>query len=106
LERLTLARYGLCLAGYGFKCHREIECMAMGCVPLVAAEVDMTNYAEPPQEGLHYIRVEKPSDVEDVVKKIDADQWSLMSIACRNWWRRNASVDGMWELTEKLCFTV
>ena len=106
LERLTLARYGLCLAGYGFKCHREIECMAMGCVPLVAAEVDMTNYAEPPQEGLHYIRVEKPSDVEDVVKKIDADQWSLMSVACRDWWRRNASVDGMWELTAKLCFTV
>ena len=106
LERLTLARYGLCLAGYGFKCHREIECMAMGCVPLVAAEVDMTNYAEPPQEGLHYIRVEKPSDAEDVVKKIDADQWSLMSIACRDWWRRNASVDGMWELTERLCSTV
>lgn len=102
LERLTLSKYGLCLAGYGLKCHREIECMAMGCVPIVAGDVDMTNYAEPPQEGLHYIRVEKPSDVPESVKKIDADQWSLMSVACRDWWRRNASAEGMWELTMKL----
>jgi hypothetical protein len=106
LERLTLAKYGLCLAGYGFKCHREIECMAMGCVPIVAAEVDMTNYADPPQEGLHYLRVESPGDVTGLLKKIGADQWMLMSVACRDWWRRNASVDGAWELTTRLIQSV
>jgi hypothetical protein len=102
LERLTLSKYGLCLAGYGYKCHREIECMAMGCVPIVAPEVDMTSYADPPQEGLHYLRAEGPGAVAEIVKNIGADQWSLMSVACRDWWSRNASADGMWELTMRL----
>jgi hypothetical protein len=99
LEKLGQAKWGLCLAGYGKKCHREIECMAMGCVPVVAPEVDMSSYAEPPVEGVHYLRVSDAASVAAAVK--DAD-WSAMSDACRAWWRRNASVDGMWELTTRL----
>ena len=102
LEQLSNARFGLCLAGYGFKCHREVECMAMGCVPIVAPEVDMTNYAEPPQEGLHYLRVQNPDDVLEV-KNMTPERWTVMSAACRDWWERNASAEGMWRLTEKLC---
>jgi hypothetical protein len=102
LERLANSRYGLCLAGYGFKCHREIECMAMGTVPIVAPEVDMENYAEPPQEGLHYLRATKPEDVAPLVKNITAERWTMMSAACRDWWTRNASVDGMWAVTQRL----
>ena len=97
----NLAKWGLCLAGYGAKCHREVECMAMGCVPVVAPEVDMTSYAEPPQEGLHYFRVVSPEDAASV-KAVTAERWTVMSAACRDWWRRNASVDGMWELTKRL----
>jgi hypothetical protein len=102
LERLANSHYGLCLAGYGYKCHREIECMAMGCVPIVAPEVDMENYAEPPQEGLHYFRVKGPADINPLIKGITAERWTMMSLACRDWWQRNASVDGMWELTKRL----
>jgi hypothetical protein len=102
LERLSDARYGLCLAGYGYKCHREIECMAMGCVPIVAPEVDMGNYADPPQEGLHYLRAEGPQNVPGIVADITADRWTVMSVACRDWWSRNASVEGMWHLTQRL----
>ena len=102
LENLARAKYGLCLAGYGYKCHREIECMAMGCVPIVAPEVDMTNYAEPPQEGLHYLRVQTPEDVLRI-KNITAEQWTVMSVAGRDWWERNASAEGMWSLTKTLC---
>jgi hypothetical protein len=102
LERLANSRYGLCLAGYGFKCHREIECMAMGTVPIVAPEVDMESYAEPPEEGLHYLRAAKPEDVAPLVKNITAERWTMMSAACRSWWIRNASVDGMWALTQSL----
>jgi hypothetical protein len=101
LERLANAKYGLCLAGYGYKCHREIECMAMGCVPVVAAEVDMTNYAEPPVEGLHYFRVASPEEAKEITK-VTAERWTVMSVACRDWWRKNASVDGMWQLTKRL----
>jgi len=101
LERLSNAKYGLCLAGYGNKCHREIECMAMGCVPVVAAEVDMSSYADPPLEGLHYFRVQSPEEAK-AVTKVTAERWTVMSAACRDWWERNASVEGMWSLTMRL----
>ena len=102
LDRLASSRFGLCLAGYGNKCHREIECMAMGCVPIVAPEVDMANYADPPEEGLHYFRVTSADDIPTITEKITAERWTVMSVACRDWWLRNASVDGMWELTKRL----
>jgi hypothetical protein len=97
LMRLSNAKWGLCLAGYGNKCHREIECMALGCVPVVSAEVDMTNYANPPVEGLHYFRVSGPSDVNAILKKSHLD-WVKSSKACREWWKDNASVEGLWGL--------
>ena len=76
--------------------------MAMGTVPIVAPEVDMENYAEPPKEGLHYLRAAKPENVAELVKNITADRWTMMSVACRDWWTRNASVDGMWAVTQRL----
>ena len=102
LERLANSRFGLCLAGYGFKCHREIECMAMGCVPIAGPDVDMTSYAEPPVEGLHYLRATTPAEVNDAIKMITPDRWMVMSVACKDWWKRNCSVDGLWRLTQEL----
>lgn len=104
LERLATARWGLCLAGYGRKCHREIECMAMGCVPLVAPEVDMESYAEPPVEGTHFFRVKSPSDLLARLSIVTEADWARMSAACRDWWQRNASAEGMWALTKRLAF--
>jgi hypothetical protein len=104
LERLTTAKFGLCLAGYGKKCHREVECMAMGTVPIVAPEVDMSNYANPPQEGVHYLRVQSPEEAKAITEKINGDQWLMMSLACRQWWRENASVEGSWALTKQLLY--
>jgi hypothetical protein len=102
LERLAQARFGLCLAGFGKKCHREVECMAMGCVPVVMDDVDMENYANPPLEGIHYIRIEKPEDIETKVKTVSEEQWATMSASCIQWWRENISVEGSWKLTQKL----
>jgi hypothetical protein len=96
LRNLAQAKWGLCLAGFGKKCHREIECMAMGCVPIVGPEVDMDNYADPPVEGVHYLRAATPADV------VKPDNWEKMSAACKDWWRRNASVEGSWRLTHEL----
>jgi len=101
LERLSNARWGLCLAGFGKKCHREIECMAMGCVPVVAPEVDMDNYADPPVEGVHYIRVQGPADMARL-NEIGPDEWQKMSDAGKAWWLKNSSVKGLWELTKEL----
>jgi hypothetical protein len=102
LKKLAEAKFGLCLPGFGFKCHREIECMALGTVPLCAPEVDMTNYANPPVEGVHYFRVNSPSEARAIADTTTNQEWNAMSKACQQWWRENASVDGLWELTKKL----
>ena len=102
LDNLAQAKYGLCLAGYGRKCHREVECMAFGTVPLCAPEVDMDSYANPPVEGLHYIRVSSPEDLKNKILQFDDDVWWRMSEACREWYKKNCSVDGIWELTKQL----
>jgi len=102
LRKLTESRFGLCLAGYGKKCHREIECMAMGTVPILAPEVDITTYAEPPVEGTHFFRAESPEDARLIAKETKESTWLKMSLAVQDWWRRNASVKGSWELTKRL----
>jgi hypothetical protein len=76
--------------------------MAMGCVPIVAPEVDMTNYADPPVEGVHYFRVSKPEEIVPLMASVTEEAWSAMSAAGKAWWRKNASVEGSWETTKRL----
>ena len=102
LRKLAGAKWGLCLAGFGTKCHREIECMAMGCVPIVAPEVDITSYAVPPIEGVHYFRVSDPLSAQAITIGTSDEDWQKMSTACKEWWRLNASIDGSWALTKRL----
>ena len=102
LERLRGSLFGLCLAGYGKKCHREIECMAMGCVPCVAPEVDMSGYAVPPVEGVHYLRVAGPEELLQKTEAMGEAEWEAMSVAGSIWWKENASAEGMWGLTKRL----
>lgn len=102
LRNLASAKYGLCLSGYGPKCHREVECMAMGTVPIVAPEVDMESYANPPVEGVHYLRAATPQQAKELLKFQTQAQWERMSNACKAWWKANASAEGMWNLTKQL----
>jgi hypothetical protein len=51
--------------------------MAMGCVPVVASEVDMTSYANRPEEGVHYIRVKNPDEMKRLQSVSDAE-WTAM----------------------------
>jgi hypothetical protein len=102
LDNLAQAKYGLCLAGFGKKCHREVECMAFGTVPVCAPEVDMDNYANPPVEGLHYIRVSSPEDLKNKILQFDDDIWWRMSEACKKWYLENCSADGLWALTKNM----
>ena len=102
LINLSKAKFGLCLAGFGKKCHREIECMAMGCIPVCADDVDMENYANPPIQGTHYLRVKTPSDVSSLLASISEETWLEMSKACQLWWKENCSAEGSWKLTQEL----
>jgi hypothetical protein len=99
LEKLCMARYGLCLPGFGPKCNREIEYFACGCVPIVTGGVDMRGYLVPPREGIHYLRAETPADVVRLVATTSPEKWALMSAAGRAWWSAYASAEGLFRLT-------
>jgi hypothetical protein len=99
LQEISKARFGLCLAGYGNKCNRDIEYFATGTVPICAPEVDMKYYINPPKEGVHYLRVATPEDIKPTIEKISKEVWQEMSKACRDWWLENASAEGMFRLT-------
>ena len=101
LLALQNARYGLCLRGFGAKCNREIELLAMGTVPLVTPGVDITNYAEPLIDGIHILCVSDPMNAKQKISAITHAQWETMSKAGHMWWMRNASVDGSWLRTKE-----
>jgi hypothetical protein len=102
LEKLKKAKFGLCLPGYGLKCHREVECMAMGCVPIVMSDVDMKYYANPPVINEHYFIADTPEEARRLSIETNEETWGKMSAACYIWWKENSSCDGMWKLTQKL----
>lgn len=99
LELLSKSRFGLSVRGFGPKCHREVELMGMGVVPLVTDDVDVSSYHDPPIENVHYVRVSKPNDVHEVISKISKETWESMSRACLAWYDKNVSVRGSFNTT-------
>ena len=102
LEALGNSKYGLCLRGYGPKCNREIELLAMGTVPVVTPDVDISNYSEPLIDGVHVIRVTDKEDAMSKLSSIDEAKWAEISEAGYQWWSRNCSVEGSWATTSAL----
>ena len=100
LEALGKAKYGLCLRGFGPKCNREIELLALGTVPVITMEVDNSNYDDPLVDGVHVIKVVDGDDaIEQIVNGISEAKWQEMSEAGFEWWKRNCSVEGSWKKT-------
>lgn len=102
IEAVTNSLYGLCLPGYGNKCNREIELMALGTVPVITPGVDITNYYDPPQEGVHYITASTGKELQDKTNSITQQQWCEMSRACREWYQKNCSPDGSFHTTMEI----
>ena len=101
LQELGMSKFGLCLAGYGPKCNREIELLGMGVVPLFSPEVD-NKYHEPMVEGLHFLRVNSPQDVKPTIDSITEETWWEMHTAGQQWYRRNASPEGSFKTTQRI----
>jgi hypothetical protein len=93
IARIAAARFGLCVAGYGPKCHREVELMGVGTVPVVLPGVDIQRYAEPPVEGTHFLRADTPAALAGI-KKMPHGEWLRMSRAGRDWYARNVAPQG------------
>ena len=102
LSALQQSKYGLCLRGYGPKCNRDIELLAMGTVPVVPPGVDYQNYDEPLKDGVHILCVSSPEDAVAKMAATSEAQWSKMSEECKAWWKRNASAEGSWRKTSLL----
>jgi hypothetical protein len=102
LELIGKSRYGLCLPGFGPKCNRDIEYFATGTVPIVVPGVDMTNYAVPPVENVHYFSVKTPEEITKIINDTSPEKWATMSIDGRLWWQQYASAEGLFNLTAKL----
>ena len=92
IKKLASARYGLCMKGFGEKCHREMECMAVGTVPLCIGDIPMHSFLDPPEEGKHFFRVHTPEDVTNVIKNTPNNKYEEMSKACMEWYNKNVYV--------------
>lgn len=104
LNAISNSKFGLSMPGYGPKCNREIEYMAVGTVPVVAPDVDMDKYMDPPKEGVHYFRLKAATKeaVEELnLGAISEETWAAMSAACHAWWLANASAEGLWKRTQE-----
>ena len=104
LNKLRSSKYGLCLRGYGSKCHREVELMAFGTVPILTPGVS-TNYLSPLKENVHYLKVKSPEELKIKLKTITNDEWQLMSQSCFTWYQENIHSRFCWKtLINKLLY--
>ena len=92
-QHLSQSKFGLCLRGYGVKCHREIELMALGVIPMITPEIDFTSFSKPPIENVHYIRITNPEDIALKIKNITPQKWTEMSNNCIKWYMDNSHSD-------------
>ncbi len=99
LFELNRSRFGLCLPGFGPKCHREIECMAVGTVPIITPGVDIESYAVPPEEGIHYFRANSPEEARTIAKTTSTEVWEKMSRACMKYYEENMNPAAAWAST-------
>ncbi len=106
LVRLSDARFGLCLRGYGPKCNREIELMALGTIPIITPDVDITGFFDPPQFGIHYLVAKNAADVSRIIASTSPEDWETMSRACQDWYQRNCSTRGSFYQTQRIIQTV
>lgn len=98
LELLNRSKFGLCLAGYGRKCNREIELLALGVVPIITEGVDLTYY-NGLTEDVHYLKVNRPEEVQPLINSISDERWNELSRAGREWYETNCSPIGSFKTT-------
>lgn len=100
MKEMSKTRIALLLPGYGPKCQRDIEAMALGCVPLVTPGV-CTNYHDPWIENVHYLEMKTENDLKKLMNKT-SKQLQAMSNENISWYERNCSVRGSFKTTEKV----
>ena len=67
----------------------------------VKKEVENTYY-EPMKEGVHFLRVNDPSEVKPIINSVSESQWQEMHEAGQDWYNRNASPEGSFTVTKTI----
>tara|TARA_Y100000590_G_scaffold425470_1_gene533470 strand:+ start:3 stop:1919 length:1917 start_codon:yes stop_codon:yes gene_type:complete len=75
--------------------------MALGTVPILTPDVDITYY-NGLTNGIHYLIAKTPEEVKLLVNSIDESKWTLMSNACQEWYKKNASIEGSFKTTMEI----
>ena len=101
LEVLGDHKFGLCLPGVGPKCLRDMELIGLGTVPIFVPGVS-TEYYEPLQENKHFLFANTPEEVHHLIKSCTREKWEYLSYQGREWFERNASPRGSFELTKRI----
>lgn len=99
LMKLRTARFGLCLPGFGVKCHREVELMAMGTVPIITPNINITSFANPPVENVHYLTASSPDEFRSKIENTSVQKWTEMSRECHAWYMQNCHSISAWHTT-------
>lgn len=101
LQKISNAKFGLTLEGYGPKCQRDIEYMALGVVPIFTWK-SFNDYAHPLKEGVHYLYAPNPREVKDKIKKCNKEEWEKMSRNCVEWYNSYISPLSAFKTTQRL----
>ena len=96
---LGSSRFCLCLPGFGPKCHRDIEAISVGTVPIFTPGC-CTNYFNKLIEGVHYVRANSLDDLDNI-KRIGDSEWLRLSTNCLNWFNNNISPMGAYNTLSK-----
>jgi len=94
LDIMSRSRFALSMRGYGPKCNREIEALAVGSLLLADQRVDTGGYWEPLEEGKHFLRITGTEDVKRVQRETTREEWERITEAGQRWYRNNCSFVG------------
>ena len=102
---LANSRFSLCLKGKHQKSRRVIESMAMGTVPIVHKDVNMTCFYDPPLKKKHYFEANTTEDVKKIINETKKEEWEEMSANCVEWYMKNVHSDNCWDtMIEKILY--
>lgn len=96
IDILKSSRFSLSLPGFGPKCHKDIEAMAVGTV-LAFTPGSCHRYFNKLVEGKHYIIVKNEEDIRRL-KEMPNEQWQMMSKNCTKWFNDNIAPEGAYNV--------
>lgn len=99
IKLIGSAKYCLCLPGFGKKCHKEMETMAVGTVPIFTPGC-CTSYHNKLLKGVHYFYAENKHDIEKI-KITPHHKWEIMSSNCYEWFNNNIAPEGAYNTIKR-----